>query len=119
MNIHLSSIPILLSIPLLLLVAFLFTAAEVAFFSLSRQQVAKWHDDNDAILQRIARLFDHPRELLLTTIVGYTGAVAFFFAAVMLLSKQIAESSGIEVAFGYILGLLIAIPIFLAVFYHD
>ncbi len=101
---------LLIALPILLLLAFMFTAAEVAFFSLPRSSVGKWRDEQAEASRRLAKLLDHPRELLLTTVFGYTGSVALFICAVVLLARQVFAVAGIERVIAYAIGLLIAIP---------
>jgi putative hemolysin len=101
---------LLILLPILLLLAFMFTAAEVAFFSLPRNKVGKWRDEPDETSRRLAKLLDHPRELLLTTVFGYTGAVALFVTVVILATRQVFAQAGLERLIGYLIGLLIATP---------
>ncbi len=88
-----------------------FSAAEVALFSLSRQMIARWRDENDNTSRRLAKLLDRPRELVLTSLVGYSASITVVVIAAIFLTRHIFSGFGFEKQISLFFCLLVIIPL--------
>ncbi|MBI5179586.1 MAG: DUF21 domain-containing protein, partial [Nitrospinae bacterium] len=85
---------------LLVLSAFI-SAAEVAFFSLTRAQIDSLREKNGAAGKTVADLLDRPRRLLVSIYIGNELVNVALAAISTMLALHFFESHGVAIAVGF------------------
>jgi gliding motility-associated protein GldE len=104
---------ILLGIVVCLGLSAFFSSSETAFFSLTRSRIAELKESRDGKAQRVIRLLDHPKQLLITILTGNALVNVAIAVLAALLAIRLARTHNFPVSAALIVEVFVVTAVLL------